>query len=295
MSNASSAALDCGRVFFLLACGWGHHINTAMNRAAAERERHIHTEKHYRRGLVGIGTRPVFSASFLTLRMSARGAGAEGRDRFGLALLRPPRHQLQKKACTRPSRIGRTWSRRAPHGRRIRPISMLIAWCSSTRPAPAPTWRDARPGPRGERLVGKVPHGHWKTTTFIAGLRLGALTAPCVIDGPMTGSPSTPMWSRFWCRPSPGDIVVMDNLPAHKGEASAGQSGSRRHTAIPAALFARLQSDRAALRQAQSPAAQGRGAERSINALWYRIGELLTAFSAAKCGNYFRNAGYASH
>jgi hypothetical protein len=61
-----------------------------------------------------------------------------------------------------------------------------------------------------ERLVGKIPYGDWKTTTFVAGLRSTALTAPCVIDGPMNGM-------RFLA-PSlqPGDIVVLDNLSAHK-------------------------------------------------------------------------------
>ena len=120
---------------------------------------------------------------------SARRASAQGGDRFGLAVLRPPRHQLQKKACARPSRIGLTLPRRASRGRRIKPSSIPIAWSSSTKPGPAPTWRRLRGrAPRGERLVGKIPHGHWKTTTFVAGLRSTALTAPCVIDGPMNGN-----------------------------------------------------------------------------------------------------------
>ena len=71
--------------------------------------------------------------------------------------------------------------------------------------------------PRGERLVGKVPWGHWKTTTFVAGLRSSALTAPCVIDGPMNGNAFLAYVEQILA-PSlkPGDIVVMDNLSAHK-------------------------------------------------------------------------------
>ena len=71
--------------------------------------------------------------------------------------------------------------------------------------------------PRGERLVGKIPHGHWKTTTFVAGLRSTALTAPCVIDGPMNGNAFLAYVEQV-LGPTlkPGDIVVLDNLSAHK-------------------------------------------------------------------------------
>ena len=71
--------------------------------------------------------------------------------------------------------------------------------------------------PRGERLVGKVPQGHWKTTTFVAALRSTALTAPGVIDGPMNGNAFVAYVEQVLA-PSlkPGDIVVMDNLSAHK-------------------------------------------------------------------------------
>src|SRR6202049_5010858 len=71
--------------------------------------------------------------------------------------------------------------------------------------------------PRGERLVSKVPHGHWKTTTFVAGLRANALTAPCVIDGPMNGDAFL-AYVELILVPTlkPGDVVVLDNLSAHK-------------------------------------------------------------------------------
>jgi transposase len=71
--------------------------------------------------------------------------------------------------------------------------------------------------PRGERLVGKLPYGHWKTTTFVAALRSTALTAPCVIDGPMNGNAFLAYVEQILAPTlRPGDIVILDNLGAHK-------------------------------------------------------------------------------
>ncbi len=71
--------------------------------------------------------------------------------------------------------------------------------------------------PRGQRLTMSVPYGHWKTTTFVAGLRHDRIDAPCVIDGPMNGELFRAYVEQFLAPTlSPGDIVVMDNLPAHK-------------------------------------------------------------------------------
>ena len=71
--------------------------------------------------------------------------------------------------------------------------------------------------PRSERLVAAAPHGHWRTTTFVAGLRSTGLVAPLVLDGPMTG-PAFLAYVEQCLAPTlrPGDVVVMDNLPAHK-------------------------------------------------------------------------------
>jgi hypothetical protein len=94
--------------------------------------------------------------------------------------------------------------------------------------------------PRGERLVGKIPHGHWKTTTFVAGLRSTALTAPCVIDGPMNGNAFFAYVEQVLAPTlKPGDIVVLDKSDRSR----------RRKVALPASLFAGFQSDRAALRK----------------------------------------------
>jgi transposase len=147
---------------------------------------------------------------------------------------------------------------------------------------------------RGERLVGKIPHGHWKTTTFVAGLRSSELTAPCVIDGPMNGNAFIAYVEQVLA-PSlkPGDIVVLDNLSAHKvpGVREAIEAAGGTLLYLPPyspdfnpieQLFAKL---KALLRKA---------AERSVDGLWNRIAYLLDAFTPQECGNYFRNAGYAS-
>jgi transposase len=147
--------------------------------------------------------------------------------------------------------------------------------------------------PRGERLVGKVPQGHWKTTTFVAALRSMALTAPGVIDGPMNGNAFMAYVEQVLV-PSlrPGDIVVMDNLSAHKvpGVRQAIEAAGARLLYLPPyspdfnpieQLFAKL---KALLRKA---------GERSVAGLWNRIAYLLDAFTSEECANYFCNAGYA--
>ncbi len=131
------------------------------------------------------------------------------------------------------------------------------------------------------------------TTTFVAGLRLSALTAPCVIDGPMNGNAFLAYVEQILA-PSlkPGDIVVLDNLGAHKveGVREAIEAAGAALLHLPPyspdfnpieQLFAKL---KALLRKA---------AERSVEGLWNRIADLLNAFTPNECANYFRNAGYA--
>ena len=147
---------------------------------------------------------------------------------------------------------------------------------------------------RNVRLIGRVPHGHWKTTTFVAGLRNDAITAPFVIDQPMNGDIFL-AYVRHLLAPTlaPGDIVIMDNLPSHKveGVRTAIEAAGATLAYLPAyspdlnpieQVFAKLK----ALLRAAAP--------RSIPALWNKIGDLLDAFSANECRNYFVNAGYAS-
>jgi transposase len=146
---------------------------------------------------------------------------------------------------------------------------------------------------RGQRLIGKVPHGHWKITTFVAALRHDAITAPFVIDEPMTGEIFRVYLERCLVPTlKPGDIVVMDNLPAHKNDEVRRiieAAGAQLRYLPPYSpdlnpiemAFAKL---KAHLRKA---------AERSIPALWDRIGSILDLFSPRECLNFFNHAGYA--
>jgi hypothetical protein len=74
--------------------------------------------------------------------------------------------------------------------------------------------------PRGERLRAGIPHGHWKTTTFVAGLRLDGIAAPMVLDGPINRDAFQAYVDQVLVPELlPGDVVVMDNLSSHKGPA----------------------------------------------------------------------------
>jgi transposase len=146
--------------------------------------------------------------------------------------------------------------------------------------------------PKGERCIAPVPNGHWKTTTFIAGLRVNALTAPMVLDGPMDGEAFLVYVRQFLCPTlKPGDIVIVDNLPAHKVEGvreAIEATGATLRYLPPYSpdlnpiemLFSKL---KAALKKA---------AHRTVDALWNEIGKLLDTFSPAECANYFNAAGY---
>lgn len=146
--------------------------------------------------------------------------------------------------------------------------------------------------PASLRLVAPVPHGHWKTTTFIAGLRLGGVTAPLVLDGPMTGAAFLAYAEQVLAPTlAPGDVVVMDNLAAHKvagvreAIAAAGASVLYLPPYSPdlnpiEQLFAKL---KATLRKA---------AARTRDTLWSTIAGLINTISTSECANYLRNSGY---
>ena len=147
--------------------------------------------------------------------------------------------------------------------------------------------------PRGRRLIASAPFGHWKTTTFVAALRRTGIVAPMVLDGPMTG-PAFLAYVQQVLAPTlrPGDIVVLDNLPAHKitGVRTAIQAAGAQFFLLPPyspdlnpieMAFAKL---KALLRQAP---------ERTVEGLWRRIGVLLDHFIPDECANYLKAAGYA--
>jgi transposase len=146
--------------------------------------------------------------------------------------------------------------------------------------------------PRGERCRASIPHGHWKTTTFTAALRLDGLAAPMILDGPMHGTAFRAYVEQVLVPElRPGDVVVMDNLPAHKvaGVREAIEAAGARLLYLPPyspdfnpieMAFAKL---KAHLRKA---------AAQTIPDLWDAIAEALGAFTPNECVNYFAAAGY---
>lgn len=148
--------------------------------------------------------------------------------------------------------------------------------------------------PRGERLRAKVPYGHWKTTTFLAGLRHDEVVAPLVVDQPMNGVIFLAYVQQFLAPTlKVGDIVIMDNLPAHKvaGVREAIEARGAKLIYLPPyspdlnpieLLFAKF---KAALRTA---------AARTIPALWTAIAAILETFTPQECSNYLRHCGYVS-
>ena len=146
--------------------------------------------------------------------------------------------------------------------------------------------------PKGRRCRAAVPHGHWKTITFVGGLTLAGVIAPMLIDQPMDGEIFL-AWCEQMLAPAlrQGDIVVMDNLPAHKVAGIRDAIEARGATLLylpPYSpdfnpienAFAKLKT----LLRAR--------AERTIVALWDAVGEIVALFSPAECANYFKAAGY---
>lgn len=146
---------------------------------------------------------------------------------------------------------------------------------------------------RGKRLRGAAPHGHWKITTFTAGLRASGLSAPMVLDGPMNTECFKAYVNQVLVPAlKPGDIVVMDNLSSHKSEGirSAIEAAGAELRYLPA-----YSPDLNPIEQAFSKlkAHLRKHKERSIEGLWSRIGSLLDSFTPTECRNFFQHAGYA--
>jgi transposase len=148
--------------------------------------------------------------------------------------------------------------------------------------------------PSGRRLVAAVPYGHWRTTTFVAGLRQTGIVAPLVLDGPMTG-PAFRAYVEQFLAPAlePGDVVGLDNLAAHKVDgvrqaiAAAGASILHLPPYSPdlnpiERLFAKL---KALLRKA---------AARTRDELWSTLGRLLETVPQTECAHYLNHCGYES-
>jgi len=148
--------------------------------------------------------------------------------------------------------------------------------------------------PRGERLVAKVPHGHWQTLTFLAALRSDRIEAPCVIDGPINGQSFLAYVEQILVPTlKPGDIVIIDNLGSHKGK---GVRRAIRATGAKLFFLPPYSPDLNPIEQvfAKLKTLLRKAAERTVEATWKRIGALLECFTPQECANYFVNAGYAS-
>jgi transposase len=145
---------------------------------------------------------------------------------------------------------------------------------------------------KGKRLCAKAPFGHWKTQTFVAGLRAGALIAPFVIDAPMDRQ-IFEVYVESQLAPTlrEGDIVVLDNLPAHKSQRAEALIRARGAWLLflppyspdlnPIEMaFSKLKARLRAM------------AIRTIDELWKAIGEICNLFTPKECANYFTKAGY---
>lgn len=148
--------------------------------------------------------------------------------------------------------------------------------------------------PVGQRLLAKTPHGHWRTTTFIAALRRDGLDAPMTLDGPMNGE-TFRAWTEQFLAPvlKPGDIVVMDNLPSHK------VSGIRQAIEAQGAFLLYLppySPDLNPIEQvfAKFKAALRKAAARTVARLWNEIAKTLKTFSPQECAAYLKHCGYAN-
>ena len=188
--------------------------------------------------------------------------------------------------------VARRRAQWAKYQDRIDPSRLVFideTWTKTNR-APLRGW-----GPRGSRVIAKVPHGHWQTTTLLAALRHDRIDAPWLLEGPIDGE-SFHLYVEKILVPTlrPGDIVIMDNLGSHKGNAIRRliRSAGAKLLFLPKyspdlnpieQVFAKLKH---LLRKA---------AARTVETVCAAVGELLGAFTKQECANYFKNSGYAPY
>jgi transposase len=145
---------------------------------------------------------------------------------------------------------------------------------------------------RGTRLVAAVPHGHWKTTTFLAALRTSGLTAPLVIDGAVNGELFL-AYVEQQLAPTlrPGDIVIMDNLSSHK---RAGVRETIEKVGATLMFLPPYSPDFNPIEQAFAKFKWllKSAAERTVDALWRACGQLVERFTERECCNYIQHSGY---
>lgn len=197
---------------------------------------------------------------------------------------------LPAEQLTRPGLARRREQWRRYQGR-IDPARLVFldeTWVK-TNMAPLRGWGD-----RSKRLIAHVPHGHWKTMTFIAALRIDRIDAPWVIDGPINGDAFRAYVEKELLPTlQPGDVVVLDNLGSHKGKAvrkMVRAAGARLFFLPPYSpdlnpieqLFSKIKH---AMRKAMG---------RTIKAVHDALKLILEAIPKHECANYCANAGYKS-
>ncbi len=145
---------------------------------------------------------------------------------------------------------------------------------------------------RGNRCRAAIPHGHWKTTTFVGALRLSGMVAPMVLDGPMHGDAFLAYVEQVLAPTlAPGDVVIMDNLPAHKPVAV-------RHAIETAGAELRFlppyspDFNPIEMAFAKLKAQLNKAARRTVPELWHTIATAIDTFTPDECANYFTAAGY---
>jgi putative transposase len=175
------------------------------------------------------------------------------------------------------------------HQKSIDPKRLIFideTW-SRTNMGPLRGW-----APFGQRLIGKVPHGRWKTMTFLAALRHDRIEAPWLLEGPIDGE-SFRLYVEKVLLPTlcPGDVVIMDNLGSHKNKAVR-----RLIRSVGAKLFflPKYSPDLNPIEQvfAKVKHLLRKVAARTDEAICLALGEILQAFTPEECANYFANSGY---
>ena len=178
------------------------------------------------------------------------------------------------------------WKKYQPRIDAARLVFIDETW-TKTNMAPLRGW-----APRGQRLKGKVPFGHWNTMTFLAALRIDRIDAPWLIRGPINGERFR-LYVEKVLVPAlkPGDIVVMDNLGSHKGKAVRA---AIRAAGAKLLLLPKYSPDLNPIEQVFSKLKHllRKSAPRSFDAVCAAIGQHLQAFTPRECANYFINAGY---
>ena len=146
--------------------------------------------------------------------------------------------------------------------------------------------------PRGERCRAPVPHGHWKTTTFVGALRLGGVTAPMTLDGAMSGAAFLAYVEQVLVPTlRPGDVVILDNLPAHKPVEIARaieRAGAKLRFLPPYSPdFNPIE-----LAFSKIKALLKKAAARTREDLWEAIRNAIDAVTPSDCRSFFTATGY---